>query len=800
MDKEKEVRPKKKKSRAPLVALILVVGISLRICLGAGIGALIIKYNDDQYKKRRDTKRTERTEEETEEETETEPAETTVDPDADDWTILVYMCGSNLETQSGIASEFIDWMNDEVIADGVNVIVETGGSLVWNNQDPYFSGDSVQNVTIPVDGLGRYKIEQNNVVDLGSVPAASMGSAQTLSEFISWGAQNYPAQKYMFVMWDHGYVEPYGCMEHDEIFYDDGQGGTLNSLTSAVDTYTYYNDCLYLDEVRDGFANGGVHFDLIAFNTCLTASIEIASAVAPYGDYMVASEESIPAAIGIPVGYLSYISSDPSCSGSDVADELLVLYEQMTNDYTNQYSGDISEFFSMGTMSKIDLSCMEEMDQYLSQIWEKLYYSAYDMEQFTAIQTAASNCENYGSEGNAPGNLIDLRSFLVNAAGSFDDTDADENILALIDANVDSVFGAGRHESQGLSMYFPSVTYIQSLRSSYESMLNMQGIAYTDDQITQICIDYVDTAFTGYIDNIDFIDGYYWYAAYMEVRFSNYWSAPSEVASAVQSNLLPGYTTQSTVNAQTSEIEYEIVTDDTGNMTLSITSGADSVMNVEANVVNYMSDDGDGIEMFAYLGATPVDADPSNPDVYSYNWTNEWVRFNDYVVPMFTLETTDDHITYATPAEVNGDWSFLVFSYDRASDTFTFQYGLRADSMGHLANNDMFMLNDGDEISLLFYIQSYTQMPGYEDFVYITTLYDPFIYDSSCGFEFDQLYNSYSSGVIVLMNFLITDSLGNVVETETVEAVYDANGNLISYGINTDYDDRYSNLYSAISE
>ena len=112
------------------------------------------------------------------------------------------------------------------------------------------------------------------------------------------------------------------------------------------------------------------------------------------------------------------------------------------------------------------------------------------------------------------------------------------------------------------------------------------------------------------------------------------------------------------------------------------------------------------------------------------------------------------------------------------------------------------MLQDGDEVSMLFYIQGYSTMPGYEDFVSVRPLYDPFIYDSSCGFELDTLHQSYGSGddvTIEIMNFLIKDSFGNIIATETVESIYDSSGNLISFGINNYYDGLYTNLYDAMS-
>ena len=41
----------------------------------------------------------------------------------------------------------------------------------------------------------------NAVEDLGEV---NMGDGKALGDFITWGIQQYPAKRYMLVIWDHG--------------------------------------------------------------------------------------------------------------------------------------------------------------------------------------------------------------------------------------------------------------------------------------------------------------------------------------------------------------------------------------------------------------------------------------------------------------------------------------------------------------------------------------------------------------------------------------------------------------------
>ncbi|SMC71106.1 hypothetical protein SAMN06296952_2396 [Oscillospiraceae bacterium] len=809
MGKEKG---RSKKRFAPIVVVAIILSLVIRIGLIGGLG--YVAYDELSYSSSHSSSRSSKKDKDKDEDDEDDDDQD-VDDDEDDedddeddngngnnnnvtpagaakWTVLVYMCGTDLESQNGFASLAFDWMDDEAITDDVNIIVETGGTLQWNNEDPYFNGDAVQDVEIPEDMLGRFKIEQGEVIDLGAVELQSMGSADTLSDFISWGVASYPAEKYMFVMWNHGYVEPYGNMEHDEIFYDDNAGGTINSLETNVDTSDYFNDCLNLDEIRQGFEDGGVHFDMIAFNTCLSGSMEVASAVAPYGDYMVASEESIPAIIGLPIEYITYLAENPDCTAEELGNEILALYEEEINDYATQYSSDqdIAMIFSTGTMSMIDLSAMEEIDALMGDLWERIYYSTYNTYEFSAVITQASKCENYGADGNAPGNLIDFRTFLSRLLPIFTDTTVDDELLALIDDNVVSVSGSSRTASCGMSIYFPSAIYPQALRNSYESILSANNISYTEDEMDEIISRHLDYSLTGYIDNIDFIDGYYWYAAYLEVRFSEYWTTSSAVWSNVDSNADPNYANQTQISATASaDIEYDILFDDNGNVTLDITSGSDMVLSVEANACYYLATD--NAYSYTLFGSEMVYPDSAN-GTYSFNPNCEWFTFDGHVVTVYIVEDTDDHTIYATPADVNEVWSFIYFYFDKTTGEYSLLHCAVIDPTTGVATNDLFTLQDGDSVEFMYY--SIMATPGFNPRLFIRGLFDPVEFDGDFDIRKDDMFTTGSGEKILLVNFLIRDSFGEIIDTVSVEIVYGDDNSIVSVQEAQGYLD-YTNLY-----
>lgn len=181
----------------------------------------------------------------------------------DEWTIMLYLCGSNLESDYGAASEDIA----EVLAvknqpDDVNILFETGGTTYWHNSQ------------IDKSKLCRFHADNKQLVLDEKVTKANMGSASTLASYINWGIENYPAEKYGIVLWNHG-----GAL--DGVCFDDNFGGdglTASEVVSAMNTVQAQN--------------GDSKFEFIGYDACLMGCQDIAEFNAPYFNYMVSSEET----------------------------------------------------------------------------------------------------------------------------------------------------------------------------------------------------------------------------------------------------------------------------------------------------------------------------------------------------------------------------------------------------------------------------------------------------------------------------------------------------------------------------
>ncbi|MBP5605694.1 MAG: Clostripain family protein, partial [Ruminiclostridium sp.] len=110
------------------------------------------------------------------------------------WTIFVYLCGTDLESEDfyGAATDDIIEMLNASPNDDVRFVIQTGGTSQWANE--LFSADASE----------RYLITGGDIQLVDSGPRANMGDASTLTDFLKWGVTEYPAAKMGLVFWDHG--------------------------------------------------------------------------------------------------------------------------------------------------------------------------------------------------------------------------------------------------------------------------------------------------------------------------------------------------------------------------------------------------------------------------------------------------------------------------------------------------------------------------------------------------------------------------------------------------------------------
>ena len=229
-------------------------------------------------------------------------------------TIMLYLCGTDLEEKAGMATSDLQEIMGAEISDKVNIIVETGGTSKWQNN--VISSKSNQRYRVTSKGLQL--LEDN----LGK---KSMGDPNTLSDFIKYSKKNYPADRYMLIMWDHG-------------------GGSLSAY--GYDQH-FPNNSMTLDEIATALKNGGCSFDMIGFDACLMATLETAIVLEPSADYMIASEEVEPGIGWHYTGWITALSRNTSITTVDLGKKLI-------DDYVKEVS--VQTPRSQATLSLIDLA------------------------------------------------------------------------------------------------------------------------------------------------------------------------------------------------------------------------------------------------------------------------------------------------------------------------------------------------------------------------------------------------------------------------------------------------------------
>lgn len=180
---------------------------------------------------------------------------------SDTYTLMLYMCASDLESECGFATEDLNEIMYGYTAGNLNVIVQTGGTAEW------------QNTVVADDRCQRYQVTEDGLelVD-DSLGMQNMADSATLTDFIQYCSSNYAVDHYGLVLWDHGggVVGGYG--------YDENFGGDSMSLT----------------EMSRALGDASVHLDMLGFDACLMANFETCLMAAPYADYLIASEEPEP--------------------------------------------------------------------------------------------------------------------------------------------------------------------------------------------------------------------------------------------------------------------------------------------------------------------------------------------------------------------------------------------------------------------------------------------------------------------------------------------------------------------------
>ncbi len=192
--------------------------------------------------------------------------------DLKEWTVAIYINGRNNVDMFA----FKDFNRIETVGSSnkINIVAEIGraqGFLEGENTPETWSG--VRRYYVIKDN-DINKINSQLVEDRANV---DMGSWQEAADFLRWAKINYPAKRYMFIIWNHGWG-----------WIDPVQQKNLKSISHDFTTNNY----IKTTEIKNIFKKAG-RVNLYVSMACFMQMAEVITEIKDYANVVVGSEEVI---------------------------------------------------------------------------------------------------------------------------------------------------------------------------------------------------------------------------------------------------------------------------------------------------------------------------------------------------------------------------------------------------------------------------------------------------------------------------------------------------------------------------
>ena len=567
---------------------------------------------------------------------------------------MVYMCGTDLESQQGMATSDLKEMANASVVDNINLLIYTGGCRRWRNN---VVSSSVNQI---------YQIKNGKFIclekDMGS---ASMVNPDTLSSFISYGKTHFPANRMCLIFWDHG-------------------GGSVSGF--GYDEKVGHNQSMSLAGINNALKKADVKFDMIGFDACLMATVENGIMLSQYGDYMIASEETEPGVGWYYTNWLNSLNKNTSIPtvqiGKQIADDFVEVCSR-------QCRGQAT------TLSVVDLAELQatvpgELKQFSIDTNEMI-----QNKEYKTVSKARSKTREFAQSSRI--DQIDLVDFAKNMG-----SDEGKSLAKALQGAVKyNKTGGSISHAYGLSIYFPyqRANKVNQMVSTYQAI----GM---DEEYTRCIQEFASLEVSGQVSAGTSLNNY-GSGAYASQNLlgsllgqggysTNYSSGGLTELLGGMYGGSSGGSTGSILDlfmgrSMTADTAAEYILNnhfdpsrlvwENGRITLDKEQW-DLVTSLEMNV---FYNDGNG---FIDLGMDNTYESEGNSLLSDYDGT--WLSINRQPVAYYYLNTVDDGVNYVitgyVPALLNGERVDLILNFDSEHDGD----GYIAGAMKHYSDEESF--------------------------------------------------------------------------------------------------------------
>ena len=620
-------------------------------------------------------------------------------------TVLIYMCGADLESRNGMATKDLQEMLAASFGNKVNLVIFTGDASQWRNN----SISSRVNQIWQVKNRKMVCLEEN----MGASP---MTDPKTLLSFLEYGAKNFRADRYMLILWDHGSgsVTGYGYDEKNQ------RAGSMS--LAGIDSALKASD---------------LRFDFIGFDACLMATVENALMLGKYADYLIASEEAEP---GIGWYYTNWLNQ----LGENTSVSTLEIGKTICDDFTSACKKSCpgqATTLSVVDLAEITHTVPEQLAAFSRSLTDLISGSDY-----RTVSDARNGSREFAASSRTDMvDLTDLAIKLGNAQGS----SLAASVKSAVKYNRSSITDA-----YGLSIFFPykKISSVDKAVSTYAAI----GL---DDSYSDAIRAFASVGAGG--QAVSCQNGYQIPSILTGGSGTSY-SSGAYGSSDLISSLLSGFLGGSDLeflSGRQADIEsltefYSANMFDPSNLAIkngSLVLPSEQWALVHDIELNIFYDDGKG---YIDLGLDPVYEWDESGNLMA-DTSRAWLSLNGQVTPFYSLGTMDDGETWAAlgyiPVLLNGWKAELLVTIDDHGGAITGARWIYDGTDAEPVAKSVTELEKGDRIQLIcdYYLYDGTYQSSHilgnpifidENGLVLTDLLLPDASKANCTYRLTDIY------------------------------------------------------------